>query len=58
MGIRLGLMGIKESKFLVCIGLGIVGTILFFFSLAGFILYVVKKNNKVYFKGLNIFIVK
>lgn len=54
----LGLMGIKESKFLVCIGLGIVGTILFFFSLAGFILYVVKKNNKVYFKGLNIFIVK
>ena len=34
------------------------GTILFFFSLAGFILYVVKKNNKVYFKGLNIFIVK
>ena len=26
--------------------------------MAGFILYVVKKNKKVYFKGLNIFIVK
>lgn len=54
----LGLMGINEPKFIAAIGLGIIGTVLFFFSLAGFILYVVKKNKKVYFKGLNIFIVK
>ena len=47
-----------ESKFFISIGLGIVGTVLFFFSLTGFVLYVIKKNKKVYFKGLNIFIVK
>ena len=44
--------------FTVSIALGILGTVLFFFSLSGFILYVVKKNKKVYFKGLNIFVVK
>ena len=54
----LGLMGINEPKFIAAIGLGIIGTVLFFFSLAGFILYVVKKKKKVYFKGLNIFVVK
>lgn len=43
---------------MVSIILGILGTLLFFFSLSGFILYVVKKNKKVYFKGLNIFIIK
>ncbi|MEK0224586.1 ABC transporter permease [Bacillus proteolyticus] len=43
---------------MVSIILGILGTFLFFFSLSGFILYVVKKNKKVYFKGLNIFIIK
>ena len=47
-----------ESKFFMAIVLGIIGTFLFFFSLTGFILYVIKKNKKVYFKGLNIFIVK
>lgn len=53
-----GLIGIESSTFLTSIVLGILGTVLFFFSLAGFILYVVKKNKKVYFKGLNIFVVK
>lgn len=51
-------LNITDSRFLISIGLGIVGTVLFFFSLAGFILYVVKKNKNVYFKGLNIFVVK
>lgn len=51
-------LNVTDSRFLMSIGLGIVGTVLFFFSLAGFILYVVKKNKKVYFKGLNIFVVK
>lgn len=49
---------ITDTRFPISIGLGIVGTVLFFFSLSGFILYVVKKNKKIYFKGLNIFIVK
>ena len=51
-------LGIKDKKFLISILLGVVGTFLFFFSLSGFILYIVKKNKKIYFKGLNIFIVK
>ncbi|MPQ31210.1 ABC transporter permease [Clostridium estertheticum] len=42
----------------ISIAFGIVGTVLFFFSLSGLILYAVKKNKKVYFKGLNIFVVK
>lgn len=49
---------VSDPMFISAIALGIVGTVLFFFSLSGFILYVVKKNKKVYFKGLNIFVVK
>ncbi|MBY7100893.1 FtsX-like permease family protein [Bacillus sp. 6YEL31] len=48
----------NNPMLMVSIILGILGTLLFFFSLSGFILYVVKKNKKVYFKGLNIFIIK
>ena len=55
--IKVGL-NVKDTMFLVSTVLGILGTVLFFFSLSGFILYVVKKNEKVYFKGLNIFIIK
>ena len=53
LGLRL-----DDPKFLISIILGIVGTVLFFFSLTGFILYVVKKNKRIYFKSLNIFTVK
>lgn len=56
--LEVGLLGIKDKKFLISILLGVVGTFLFFLSLSGFILYIVKKNKKIYFKGLNIFIVK
>ncbi|EJS10552.1 ABC transporter permease [Bacillus sp. MYb56] len=48
----------ENPMLVVSIILGILGTLLFFFSLSGFILYVVKKNKKIYFKGLNIFIIK
>jgi len=51
-------LNVTDPMFLISIALGILGTVLFFFSLSGFILYVVKKNKKVYFKGLNIFVVK
>ncbi|PHC60493.1 ABC transporter, partial [Bacillus wiedmannii] len=55
--LRIGL-NYQNPMLVVSILLGILGTFLFFFSLSGFILYVVKKNKKVYFKGLNIFIIK
>ncbi len=51
-------LNVLDPMFLISIALGVLGTVLFFFSLSGFILYVVKKNKKVYFKGLNIFVVK
>lgn len=49
---------VKDPRFIISIILGIIGTVLFFFSLTGFILYIVKKNKSIYFKGLNIFIIK
>ncbi|PDY80611.1 ABC transporter, partial [Bacillus toyonensis] len=55
--LKIGL-NFTNPMLMVSIILSIVGTFLFFFSLSGFILYVVKKNKKVYFKGLNIFIIK
>lgn len=39
----------------VSIVLGVAGTFLFFYSFAGFLLKVVQKKQKVYFKGLNLF---
>ena len=47
-----------DINFAITILLGVVGTILTFFSLAGFWLNIVKKSKKIYFKNLNIFIVK
>ncbi|MED3485987.1 ABC transporter permease [Bacillus toyonensis] len=55
--LKIGL-NFTNPMLVISIILGILGTLLFFFSLSGFILYVVKKNKKVYFKGLNIFIIK
>ncbi|MCU5130609.1 ABC transporter permease [Bacillus cereus] len=55
--LKIGLDYVKPML-VVSIILGVLGTFLFFFSLSGFILYVVKKNKKIYFKGLNIFIIK
>ncbi|CEN25555.1 FtsX-like permease family protein [Paraclostridium sordellii] len=51
-------LDIKNPKFIVSIVFGIIGTVLFFYSLAGSLLYIVKKNKNIYFKDLNIFIVK
>ncbi len=45
-------------EFLACLILGVVGTLLFFLSLSGFLLRVVKSNKKLYFKGLNMFVLR
>lgn len=44
--------------FLLSIVLGTVGTVLFFFSLAGYLTKMVQSNKKIYFKNLNIFILR
>ena len=38
--------------------LGILGTFLFFFGISGFILKLVQSNKKIYFKNLNVFILR
>lgn len=44
--------------FWLSIILGTIGTVLFFFSLSGFLVKVVQQNKKVYYRGLNMFILR
>lgn len=48
----------RNPMFRPALVISVVATILFFFSLSGVILYVVNNSKKVYFKELNIFVVK
>ena len=52
-----GLM-ILDEILMTAIVLGVVGTFLFFFSLSGFFLKVVQQSKKVYYKGLNMFVLR
>ena len=48
----------ENSRFLWAILLGIIGTLLFFFSSSSFLVHLLKRNRKLYFKDLNIFILR
>ncbi len=48
----------KNSMFWISILLGVIGTLLSFFSLAGFTLCVMQRSKKVYLNKLNIFILR
>ncbi|MDR3091139.1 MAG: FtsX-like permease family protein [Clostridiales bacterium] len=48
----------KRTTQLISVILGVVGTLLFFFSLSGFLLRLISKSKGVYFKGLNMFTLK
>lgn len=48
----------KGSILWFIIVLGSLGTLLFFFSLSGFLLNLLKRNKKIYFKGINIFVLR
>lgn len=48
----------RNPMFMPSLVIFIVGTVFFFFSLSGVILYIVNNNKNVYLKGLNIFVVK
>ncbi len=41
-----------------CVGLGALGTLLFFMSLSGFALNILQKNKKIYFKDVNMFVLR
>ena len=45
-------------EFFTSIALGFIGTFLFFLSLSGFFLKIVQQNKLVYFKGLNMFVLR
>ncbi len=58
--IKIGLYDIFDIGFLVLIVimLGVIGTVLFFLSVSSFFIYLFKRIKGVYFKGLNIFVIK
>lgn len=51
-------LDITDYRFTISIILGILGTILFYYGLAGFILYVIKNSKNIYLKKLNIFVTR
>jgi len=51
-------MRLNDELLLTSIALGIVGTFLFFYSLSGFFLKVAQGSKRVYFKGLNMFVLR
>ncbi|WP_346912627.1 FtsX-like permease family protein [Clostridium sp.] len=51
-------MSTLDKNILIAIGLGAVGTFLFFFSLAGFLLKVVQSSKKIYLRNLNMFVLR
>lgn len=55
--IKNGMLDIN-LMFLASIICGTIGTILFFMSLSGFLIKVIQKNKKIYFKNLNMFVLR
>ena len=51
-------LDIENPRILIAIALGIIGTILFFFSLSVFLIDILKRSRGIYFKELNIFTIK
>ncbi|MGG5461045.1 FtsX-like permease family protein [Clostridium sp. B9] len=48
----------SNSMFWISVILGVIGTLLLFFSLAGFTLFIFQKNKNLYLKKLNIFVLR
>ena len=51
-------MLVLDNEFRLSIGLGIVGTFLFFLSLSGFLLRIIKSSRRMYLRGLNMFVLR
>jgi len=52
------IMNIEFNEFIGCIILGLIGTIMFFYGVSGFILRLVGANKKIYLKGLNMYVLR
>ncbi|WP_066893671.1 FtsX-like permease family protein [Clostridium nigeriense] len=48
----------EDTKFKSSLIFGVIGSLLFFISLGGIIINIIKKNKKIYFKELNIFVLR
>ena len=48
----------KDEEIIAAMILGVVGTFMFFFSLSGFFLKIIQRMKSVYFKGLNMFVLR
>lgn len=53
-----GMLNVTTWKFGASIGCGIVGTLLFFYSLSGLLTVLLRSNQRIYYKGLNLFVVR
>lgn len=51
-------MFMLDNQFYASLILGTIGTVLFFLSLSGFLLRIAKGNKRLYYKGLNMFILR
>ena len=49
---------VKDEEIIMAMILGVVGTFLFFFSLSGFFIKVIQQLKGMYFKGLNMFVLR
>lgn len=47
-----------DNDFKISVILGVAGTFLFFFSLSGFLLELAKRSKKIYYNGLNMFVLR
>lgn len=47
-----------DQQFAASLILGVIGTLLFFLSLSGFLLRVIQSNKKLYFRNLNMFVLR
>lgn len=48
----------QDSRFIMSIVLGVIGTLLFFYGLTGFLVLLLQRSKNVYYKKLNIFTVR
>ncbi len=51
-------VAVLDRKTILAIVLGIIGTFLFFMSLSGFLLTLLKKSDNIYLKNLNMFLIR
>lgn len=55
--LKIGL-DVRSPLVIICIVLGVIGTLLFFYGLGGFLLTIIQSSHNIYLKQLNIFVTR